>query len=86
LQALSFKTEPNKNIQESIVVDNSGNIAMTLALSVTTFPECFRVSPTRLTIAPQNAADVTVTFSPLETDVHHYQRLDTYCFSYICVG
>ena len=74
LQSLMFKTEPNKNIQESVLVNNSGNISMDLVLSVTTFPECFKVSPQRLTIKPDSRAEVVIIFSPLESEVYRYQR------------
>ena len=74
LQSLTFKTELNKNIQESVLVNNSGNISMDLVLSVTTFPECFKVSPQRLTIKPGSRAEVVIIFSPLESEVYRYQR------------
>ncbi|XP_025115958.1 centrosomal protein of 192 kDa-like [Pomacea canaliculata] len=73
--SLKFKTEPERTIQETICLNNAGNISMELALGVTIFPDCFQVKPRHVAIKPRSKADVIVTFSPLEKDVNKYQSL-----------
>ncbi|XP_070188282.1 centrosomal protein of 192 kDa-like isoform X2 [Littorina saxatilis] len=73
--SLAFKTQPNNNIQDSVKLSNAGNISINLTLGVTTFPECFRVSPSRLTIKPGDSTDVAITFTPVEADVCQYRSL-----------
>ena len=73
-QSLTFKTAVKKNIQDTVLVNNSGNITLHLSLGVTAFPACFSISPARLAIRPGGQEHVAVTFSPLESDVYRYQR------------
>ncbi|XP_076470000.1 uncharacterized protein LOC143300290 [Babylonia areolata] len=73
--SLTFRAKPQESSRETVTVNNAGNITLHLALSVATFPECFRLSDLRLAIKPGGQEQVELEFSPHDANLAHYQSL-----------
>ncbi|KAL8616285.1 hypothetical protein ACOMHN_056228 [Nucella lapillus] len=73
--SLTFRTKAHKSMQEDITINNSGNITLTLALSIATFSECFKISASRLDIRPGDREQVAVVFSPQDGSIYQFQSL-----------